>query len=244
MIRFLSSDQRSSRWISVEDRRRWLLPSQVFVVRMKRVFDQENREFVRKPVFTSSLGLICKGALPRFLVRQTGRILMGTMIVGAFMILIHLVPDVNHPAFEQEPPIDVQSRGVVRSEVRRIWLPRTLIELMQRHSQSRLPETHTELCQVLKHEKLENVWYALTMRAHHAGGGLSDLTVVRRPYSESLYFAELLAVLATTAGHPPTFRDSDFSQATVQVLSDEISNRAPQEAMAELLDQRRPTDNQ
>jgi hypothetical protein len=197
----------------------------------------------KEPISSISRWLVREGTLRRLVVHQVGKILMGTLIVGAWVALSRLAPDTNHPAHEQEPSVDVEARRVIRSEVRHIWLPETLIELKQRGSPPRFPETHAELCRVLKLEKLESVWYALTMRGHHAGGGFSDVTVVRRPYDESLYFAELLGVVATAAGDLPNDPESDFSTATIQVIAREASKRAPLEVMAELAGQRRTTED-
>jgi hypothetical protein len=71
--------------------------------------------------------------------------------------------------------------------------------------------------------------------AYEANGEFSDVTCIRRPYDDSLYFPEVLAILATVAGNPPHEPNSDFSRASVHIVADEFLNGEPREVMAELL---------
>ena len=113
---------------------------------------------------------------------------------------------------ELEPASRSGSGIIVRSEPIHLWLPRTLTELAQRQSQSRVVRTHEELRRFLEREGREDLWYAMTERGHQVNGGFVDITVIRRPYDDAAHFAELLAVLATAAGNPPRHPDADFSK--------------------------------
>jgi hypothetical protein len=123
----------------------------------------------------------------------------------------------------------------VRSEPIHLWLPRTLTELAQRQSQSRVVRTHEELRRFLELEGREDLWYALTARGHQVNGQFVDITVIRRPYDDAPHFPELLAILATVAGDPPRHPDADFSRASVHIIAEELLNSEPREVMAELL---------
>jgi hypothetical protein len=169
----------------------------------------------------------------RFRSIRGGNILMMITIVAAVLGLTRLAPHV--PRNAQEPEPDAKLFVIVRSEVLCIWLPQTLTELAKRQAQSRFVRTHEELQRFLDLKHQQTLWYALSMRAYDANGEFSDVTCIRRPYDDSLYFPEVVAILATVAGTPPHEPNSDFSRASVHIIADEFLNGEPREVMAELL---------
>jgi hypothetical protein len=124
---------------------------------------------------------------------------------------------------------------VVRSELIRLWLPETLIDLAQRQSQSRVVRTHGELQRFLELEDRKDLWYAITTRGHQVNGNFVDITVIRRPYADPFDFAEFLDVLATVTGNPPVDPGTDSSQVSVHILAEGLLKCDPREVMAELL---------
>jgi len=80
----------------------------------------------------------------------------------------------------------------------------------------------------------EDLWYALTTRAHQVNGRFVDLSVIRHPYHDPQDFPELLAVLAAAAGVPTRGLGSDFSTASVHIIPAESGKREPREVMVEL----------
>jgi hypothetical protein len=84
--------------------------------------------------------------------------------------------------------------------------------------------------QLLELQNLEDISYALTIRAHQVNGDVSEITFFRHPYYESHRFPELLDVLATAAGSPPPYTDmfkGDFSTASVQVVPEDLWTGGP-----------------
>jgi hypothetical protein len=126
---------------------------------------------------------------------------------------------------------------IVRSWVVRVWMPKTLTELATSHLRSLLAiKTHDELRLFLGGVEQKDLWYALTVRSDLVNGEIEDLTVIRWPYDDPGHFNETAAVLALAAGNLPIDNDTvDFSAASVQVLAEDITKRAPSEIMAELL---------
>jgi len=83
----------------------------------------------------------------------------------------------------------------------------------------------------------DDLWYALSIRGHQANGGFADITFIRRPYTDSECFPELLNVLAMAAGNPPDYPTVDFlnfSTASVHVMPTDLWKRGPREAIADL----------
>jgi hypothetical protein len=129
----------------------------------------------------------------------------------------------------------------VRSEIIRLWLPKTVIDLAKSQSSSRTVRTHDELQRFLELRDQKAMWYAQTTRGYQVDGNAVDITLIRRPYDEPQNFPELLEVLSITAGNQPLSLNAAFSKAPVHVIDPELSKREPREVMTQLLRQRSPT---
>jgi hypothetical protein len=134
--------------------------------------------------------------------------------------------------FDDEPGSGI----MIRSEVIRLYLPRTIIELAKRQTQQPALRTHDDLRRNLELQHQQNLWYALTVRGLQVNGELVDLTFIRRPYSDPARFAEFLDVLAAVTGNPPDLW-RNLSSAGVTFIPDELSVREPREVMSELIGQ-------
>ena len=124
---------------------------------------------------------------------------------------------------------------IIRSEVLRVWLPQSLIDLAKRQTQPSMIRTLEELQRILEDRNQRDVWYALTSRGHQASGEFIDLTVIRWPYRDSRYFPELLDVLAVASGHPASEPGADFSDVSISVLPDDVLEREPRDVMRYVL---------
>jgi len=125
--------------------------------------------------------------------------------------------------------------GIVRFEVLHLWLPRSLYELAKDANSLAVTRTHADFQRFLATRNQKDLWYAFTTRGFKHSGEISDCTYVRHPYRESLYFQELLEVLAVAAGHDSPSGMTEFSDATLTVVPDDFLERAPREAMRALL---------
>jgi hypothetical protein len=116
-----------------------------------------------------------------------------------------------------------------------LWLPKPLIELANRQVQPRVVRTHEDLRRFLELQDQEDLWYALTMRAHQVDRAVSEVTYIRRPYREPEHFPELRAVLARVAGAPPRNPTENFSTASVSILAGESLKGKPRDVISKLL---------
>jgi hypothetical protein len=174
-------------------------------------------------------------AVKRFLAPWGESAWIGVILAAAVIGLSHLGIHAPRPDPETEAD-DHSGRGtVVRNELLRIWLPETLSDLARRQSQCRVLQNHEELKQFLERDEQEELWYALTWRGHQANGGFADITVIRHPHREPQYFPEFLAVMATSAGNPPSGPDLDFSTGAVSLIPEGSRDRDAHEVMVELL---------
>jgi hypothetical protein len=112
--------------------------------------------------------------------------------------------------------------GYARFKVLRIWLPRSLDEIARGPTSYALTHTHSEFQRFLAARNQKDLWYALTARAYQRNGEYSDCTYVRYPYKESLYFLELLEVLAVAAGNSSPSGMAEFQESSVTVMPDEM----------------------
>jgi hypothetical protein len=137
------------------------------------------------------------------IVRIAGRKLLTLLVSGGG--LLGLTSFARQIARLDRVPVAQNTAGggiIVRSEALRLWLPRAMIELAKRQSQSSPIRTHHELQQSLEGLDQRDAWYALTTRAYLANGQIIDLTTIRWPYQDSRYFPEVLDILAVAAGDP------------------------------------------
>jgi hypothetical protein len=160
------------------------------------------------------------------------------VLVVALIGISRVAPRASRP--DREFETNDRSRGsrTIRLEVLRLWLPEALIWLAKRQSRSSVIRDHEELQQFLELQNLEDLCYALTIRAHQASGAFADITFIRHPYDDPYHFPELMDVLASAAGNPPPFSSpfkADFSTAAVQVVPEESWKRSPRKVIADLL---------
>jgi hypothetical protein len=158
-------------------------------------------------------------------------IVIGGGSLGLTLFASHLARQDRVPEPDNHPGSGI----IVRSEVLRLWLPQTLIELAKRQTLPSRIRTHEELQRTLECLCQRDVWYALTARAHKVNGERVDLTTIRWPYRDSRYFPELLDVLALAAGEPPSDPTPGFSDVSISVLPDDSLKREPREVMREVL---------
>ena len=156
-------------------------------------------------------------------------IVMGAGSTGLTFVATHLARQDQPAASDDEPGGGI----IVRSEVVRLFLPRTLIELANRPTQQTPLRTHDDLRRRLEIEHHRDLWYALTVRGLQVNGESVDLTFIRRPYDEPDRFPEFLEVLAAAVGNPPC----KLVRAAVHLIPDELSVREPREVISELFDQ-------
>lgn len=173
--------------------------------------------------------------LKRFLRLGCDQILMVIVLVAAVMGLPRLASHATQPADDLEPDNRADGGLVIRYEWLRLWLPQTLTDLAKRQSRSPVVRVHADLKRFLELRNQEDLWYALTVRAHQVDGGFADVTFIRRPYHDSQRFPKFLAVLATAAGNPPHDPDSDFSTASVSIFPDELGKREARQVLSERL---------
>ena len=124
---------------------------------------------------------------------------------------------------------------IIRSELRQVWLSRSLLELAKRESLSERFVTFDDFKTSLEIRDQENTWYAVTFRSHRADGNFGDLTIVRRPYHDPGHFPEIQTILDMVAANPIPDPSADISKPLVCLLPEELLKREPREAMAELL---------
>ena len=165
-----------------------------------------------------------------------GRKLLTLIVIGGGSLELALFAShLAHQDREPEPDNHPGSGIIVRSEVLRLWLPQTLIELAKRQTSPSRIRTHEELQRTLECLRQREVWYALTARAHQVNGERVDLTTIRWPYHDSRYFPELLDVLALAAREPPSDPTPGFSNVSISVLPDDSLKREPRDVMRDAI---------
>ncbi len=162
------------------------------------------------------------------------------MALALVVVVVGLARFASTPRSDQELHNSNGAGGgdVVRREVLHLWFPEAMTWLAKHQSRSALMQNHEELRQVLELLNLEDFWFALEIRDHHADGGFADIIFIRHPYFQDQYFAELMDVLATVAGNPPFYSDEfrgDFTTASVDLIPAEAGNKSPGEFIAEQL---------
>jgi hypothetical protein len=120
---------------------------------------------------------------------------------------------------------------IVCSKVIHLWLPETLVEPAGHEFPALVVLTHQELKAVLERRGQENLWYAITVRAHLANHRAEDSSFIRYPCRQPENFRELMDVLAAVAGSPPRHPSADYSAAAVHIMPAGTSQREWLEAM-------------
>jgi hypothetical protein len=114
----------------------------------------------------------------------------------------------------------------VSVHVKDVWLPEPLFNLAKRESWSLAEERHQHLRNVLEREDWQVLFYAFTVRALQANGGVKYFHFIRYSYCKPRNVQELLEVMATAAGHPP--KTDYYSAAAVHVVP---AGTSPQELL-------------
>jgi hypothetical protein len=162
-------------------------------------------------------------------------------LAAKFMIVVVLVTTViglsqidaagPRPSTAPEFGDPLSSGLIVRSEVIRLWLPETLVDPARHESPALVARTHRELKKVLECRRQEDLWYAITVRAHLADHRIEDSSFIRIPYRQPEFLAELMEVLTAVAGSPPRHPSADYSAAIVQIMPSGMSQREWLEAV-------------
>jgi hypothetical protein len=156
-------------------------------------------------------------------------IVVGTGAIAITAFSSYMARQEQRAASDYDPDDGI----VIRTEVIRLYLPRTLIELAQRQKLQPSLHSHEDLRRKLEFEHHRDLWFALTERAHTLKGGIVDIKHFRTPYKDRGHFPEFLEILAAAVGNP----SADLSSAKVRLIPDELSERDPREVISELLDQ-------
>jgi hypothetical protein len=120
---------------------------------------------------------------------------------------------------------------IVRSEVIRLWLPETLVDPARHELPALAAPTRQELKKFLERRGQENLWYAITVRAHLANHRAEDTSFIRYPHRQPEHLSELADVLTAVAGSRCPHPSADYSAAIVQILPTGMSPREWLEAM-------------
>jgi hypothetical protein len=161
----------------------------------------------------------------RFLTIWRDRIFMTIVIIAAIMALNRFA---SHVAQQAQKPTSADGPNagiIIRTEMLDVWLPQTLFERPKHQSLQQFLELHGQ----------ENIWYALNVRGHQVNGVFADILIIRRPCRDPDHLPELLDILATTSGDPPSDPKFDFSQAAVHIIAEDLARRQPAEVISELL---------
>ncbi len=183
----------------------------------------------------------------RLLTIWDNRVGMAVVLITALFGLSWFATDVSRQG--QEPDMYSAADVVLieRIEVRRVWLPGTLIALARHQSRSPMIRDHRELQQFLEFQNLEHLSYAITIRMYTDKGKFAECTCIRYPYEQSCHLGELMNVLATAAGNrPPRFElfDWDWSNAFVRVVPEDSWNRSPRHFVVQQLGDPSPPGDQ
>jgi hypothetical protein len=161
----------------------------------------------------------------RFFTIWRDRIFLTIVVVAAMIGLTRFASHVAQQAQELSSADGSDVGIVIRTEVLHLYLPQTLFERPK----------HQSLQQFFERPGRENIWYALTLRAHQVNGGFADVPIIRRPRNDSEHRPQLLEILATAGGNPPSDPNFDFSKADVHIFPDDLATREPTEVISELL---------
>ena len=143
------------------------------------------------------------------------------------------------PVSGYEAPEPAGAGTMIASEVRLIRIPEALAKLAARQARSHDLRVHDDLRRSLEAADQRGLWYAVTIRGHQANGVQRDLSFIRHPHDEPEHFEELAPILARAAGGRGCVGAGRFSNASVQVISDDLIRRGPAWLIARLSRPRR-----
>ena len=163
--------------------------------------------------------------------RISGTLVMLAIFAAASFGLIFLAGIVAREDRSAGSDDEPGSGMMIRSEVIRLYLPRTLIELAKRQTLPSRILTHDDLRRILEVRRHKDLWYALTVRGLQVNGEFVELTFVRRPYFESRGLRNSWTSLPRPRRTRPTSA-SRFSSAKITVIPDELSERDAREVIS------------
>jgi hypothetical protein len=120
---------------------------------------------------------------------------------------------------------------IVCSDVICLWVPETLVDPVGHELPANVARTHQELKTLLERRGQENLWYAITVRAHQVNHRTEDISYIRYPYRQPEYLPELIDVLTAVSGSPPGRPSADYSSAIVHIVPGGMSEREWLKAM-------------
>jgi hypothetical protein len=147
-----------------------------------------------------------------------GGLFMGMVVVAGTIGLIRLAFHVARPDLLVGAAESAGAIAVDRYEVRRIRLPRTLVELAQSSHRTSVTKSHAQLRRYLEERHEENLWYSYTDRVYQRNGHYCDCTYVKHLYDDPFLMTELRDLLAAVATSPPHFESEAFANVSVIVM--------------------------
>ena len=163
--------------------------------------------------------------LGAFLRRLAGNLMIVLVLVTSAIGLTQFdaaAPRLSAAREFSDPP---GSGLIVDSEVIRLWVPETLVDPAGHELAAQVARTHQDLKKVLERRGQENLWYAITVRAHLADERAEESSFIRHPYRQPEYFEECMDVLTAVTGGPCRHPSADYSAAIVHIMSAGISQR-------------------
>jgi hypothetical protein len=157
--------------------------------------------------------------------RLAGNLMIVVVFVTMVIGLAHYSAVVPQPGAARELSDAPGSGLIIRSEVMHLWLPESLVDLARNESRALVARTHQELMKALERRGEENLWYAITVRAHLANGRCEDMLFIRHPSRQLDHLMELTDIVATVAGIPPRRPSADYSAAVVHIMPARMSQR-------------------
>jgi hypothetical protein len=169
-----------------------------------------------------------RGALFR---RLAGNLVIVVVLVTAAIGLTQFDAVAPRPGAAPEFSEPPGSGLIDRSEVIRLWLPETLVDPARHELPALAALTHQELKKVLERRGQENLWYAITVRAHLENDRAEDTSFIRYPHRQPEYLSELMDILTAVAGSHCRHPSVDYSAAIVHIVPAGMSPREWLEAM-------------
>jgi hypothetical protein len=124
---------------------------------------------------------------------------------------------------------------IVRSEIVSVWLHPALLDLARHPSEYAAWRSHEDFRRYAEQHGLENAWHVITAKEFKVNGETEVLSTIRRPYDMiPAHYQDLLDVMATAAGTPPSYPSTDFSTSVVRVIPGCFLDADPRAAFDDL----------
>lgn len=156
------------------------------------------------------------------------------LVAAAMLAVAWFQCDRLQPPRKLNPDEIPGSGSVVQTEVVHVWMPEALRQLAGPPTEGRDARDHVDIRRLLEQRHQEHLRYAVTLRGHQVNGRHSDVTFVRRPYEDARILPEFLDTLKFVSGARNRDTGTDFSGASVHIVSEELLLREPAEIAAEL----------